>query len=510
MSSQPNVLFIISDQHNAKVLGHAGHPTVRTPNLDRLAAEGVRFTRAISQSPICTPARVSYFSGQYVHNHGYYGLGGPNPEGLPTMLGHFRRFGYRTAAVGKIHCPEYWVEDDCDFFREVCDCSIGGCGEYTAHLAERGLLDKRDDLAYPEFGPRGRQSCDARPSEIPYEDSPEGWVVRQVMHFMGRCADEGKPFIVQASLPKPHQIYSPAKEFWEMYDEDDLVLPPNADYDMAAAGKAPHLRAAAERWRKGEWALFEPRTFEAARLRKLHGYLGCVSHMDHAVGELLDWLDDAGLAEDTIVIYCADHGDYACEHGNMEKAPGICSDAITRVPFLWRWPGHFAAGHVVEQIVEQVDLPTTLCALCDLEPMETSDGADLSELLAGGHEPVHHVGVTEFAWSKSLRRDNYRLVYYPPQMFPDQYPDGFGELYDLEADPWEMKNLYLDPDYADLACELRGELLDWLVTTSRPGTVLPMPPLEGWQFRHRHGASVNSDNKFSPRWLRHLRGKNYL
>jgi arylsulfatase len=122
-----NILFILSDQHNAKVLGGLGHPDVKTPHLDRMAAEGVRFDRAIAQNPICTPSRMCYLSGQYAHNHGYYGLSGPNPGGLPTVLGHFRRAGYRTAAMGKIHCPEYWVEDDSDVFHEVCQgCQRGG------------------------------------------------------------------------------------------------------------------------------------------------------------------------------------------------------------------------------------------------------------------------------------------------------------------------------------------------------------------------------------------------
>ena len=105
MTKRPNMLFILSDQHNAKVLGHKGHPDVKTPNLDRLAAQGVRFDNAITQNPICTPSRMCFLSGQYCHNHGYYGLSGPNPGGLPTIFGHFRRAGYRTAAVGKIRRP---------------------------------------------------------------------------------------------------------------------------------------------------------------------------------------------------------------------------------------------------------------------------------------------------------------------------------------------------------------------------------------------------------------------
>jgi len=135
MENKPNVVFIMSDQHNAKVMGHMGHTDARTPNLDRLAESGVRFENCITQNPICTPSRVSFLSGQYPHNHGYYGLNGPHPGGLPSVPGHFRRAGYRVAAIGKIHCPEYWIEDRVDRFREISSLfSIGGCPEYDAYL----------------------------------------------------------------------------------------------------------------------------------------------------------------------------------------------------------------------------------------------------------------------------------------------------------------------------------------------------------------------------------------
>ncbi len=284
-TARPNVLFILADQHNAKVLGHQGHPDVRTPHLDRLAAAGTRFDTCIAQNPICTPSRVSFLSGQYPHNHGYYGLNGPNPGGLPTILGHFRRAGYTTAAAGKIHCPEYWVEDDCDHFREVSGgCSIGGNPEYAAYLRERGLFARRDADRQP--GGRG-QSIDGRVSNLAYEDSDEGWTVREARGFMADAAARGQPFFAHVSLPKPHQLYTPSEPFWSLYDEDRLTLPPNADYDLAAAREAPHFIRQAAGYRDGGWTLFEPRTFEAGRRRKLRGYLGCVSQVDHAVGELL-------------------------------------------------------------------------------------------------------------------------------------------------------------------------------------------------------------------------------
>lgn len=506
---KPNVLFILADQHNAKVLGHKGHPDVQTPNLDRMASQGVRFDNAITQNPICTPSRVSWLSGQYCHNHGYYGLSGPEPKGLPTVLGHFRSAGFRTAAVGKIHCPAYWVEQDSDLFAETCGCSIQGRSpEYAEYLAEKGLTDLEDHGAMREFGSRGRQTVEGRPSNVTFEDGQEGWSVRKTIEFMKECSDEGVPFFAHISLPKPHQCYTPAQEFWDLYDGSKLTLPPNADYEMK--DKSPQLRKTAESWRTREWQLFEPKTFEAGRLRKLHGYLGSISHVDHAVGRLLTWLDSNGLSEHTVAVYSSDHGDYACEHGIMEKAPGICSDAITRIPMIWRLPGTFKQGHVAEEIVETVDLADTLCSLAGLDPMQTSDGCDISHLLQGTTGEVRDIGVTECPWSKSVRKGRYRFVYYPREMFAEEYPDGFCELYDLEQDPWEMHNLFFDPDFSGLVRTLSRDLTDWLVTTTRPATILPPVTEESSQSKCIYNNSVNPDGKIHPDRIREEKRRNYL
>lgn len=511
MNQPLSVLFILSDQHNAKVLGCEGHPDVKTPHLDRLASEGVRFRNAITQNPICTPSRVCFLSGQYPHNHGYYGLSGRNPGGLPSLLGHFRRRGWRTGAIGKIHCPEYWVEDDCDVFHETAGCSVGGRSKaYADHLEARGLTHLEDHSALNEFGKRGVQSCDGRPSKVSFEDGQEGWAAATAAAFMADCARDGKPFFLHVSLPKPHQCYTPALPFWDLYDEAKLTLPPNADYDLAAAGKSPTLRRQAAHWRKGEWALFEPKTFEAARLRKLHGYLGNVSHVDHAVGNMLEAVDRLGLRDRVLVVYSADHGDYACEHGIMEKAPGICSDAITRIPMIWRLPDGAGAGRVRTELAETVDLAPTVCALAGIPKMETADGADLAPLLRGEAAGPHRVAVTEFAWSKSLRKDNFRLVYYPRELFQADYPDGFGELYDVEADPWEMRNLWFDPAYAAKVRELERELMDWLVTTTRPATILPFTPRDSDQMDMRYQNAFLPDGKIGPDRIRRAAFKNYI
>jgi arylsulfatase A-like enzyme len=279
-------------------------------------------------------------------------------------------------------------------------------------------------------------------------------------------------------------------------------------------GKAPNLRKTADDSRSGRWMAFEPKDINAGYRRKLRGYLGNITHMDHAVGQILDALDAMGLADNTIVVYTADHGDYAVEHGIIEKAPGISSDAITRVPMIWRVPGLTAAGRCVEQLAELVDIPTTLSHLAGLGDMPTADGKDLSALLGGGDEPVHDIAVTEFAWSRSVRKGNFRLVWYPRGMFPEQYPDGFGELYDLDADPWEMTNLYFQPDYRQKVQEMQADLTDWLVTTTRPVTVLQVNPDQRDRTdpskRIRYKCAVEADGKLDPRRIVEVHGKNYV
>ena len=471
MPRQPNVVFILADQHNAKFLGCKDHPDVQTPHLDALAAGGVRFDNAVTQNPICTPSRVSWLSGQYCHNHGYYGLQGPTPNGLPSVIGHFRRAGYATAAIGKIHCPDYWVEDVCDVFHETCDSSVGGRSKaYADFLDQRGKTDLEDNIHMRDFGRDGHQSVEGRPSPLTFEESQEGWIASQGVEFMRQAAAKDRPFFLHASFPRPHECTAPSQEFWDLYQTDQLTLPPSADGDVSA--KSPDFLKAVAHWRSAGWTLIEPKTFEAGRLRKLHGYLAAVSQVDHAVGQLLAFLAESGLDDNTIVVYSADHGEFACEHDMMEKAPGIGSDAVTRIPMIWRWAGKFAAGHVAEEIVEAVDLANTLCGLADLEAMPTADGKDISPLLQGAAGEVRSIGVTENPWSRSIRKGKYRLVWYPREMYADQHPGGFGELYDLEADPWEMTNLYFQPDYLELIHETQAEYLDWLITSTRPVTVM--------------------------------------
>jgi len=470
LARRMNVVHVISDQHQAACTGYEGHPQAITPNLNRLAASGVRFTSAYAPNPICTPSRTSILTGQYCHNHGYYGLNGPPPPyDLPSFFSHFRRFGYKTAAFGKIHTPDQpqnWLQTHCDV--------LGDCyryyanppwlsEEYTGYLEARGLLEKEDSVELPEFP--GVQQLEGRPSNIPYEDSVEGWTVMKAIKFMDACGSQ--PFCVQVSLPRPHENFTPDNRFWNMYP-DDLALPPTLNDNPSH--RPPHFQQAHQSLRDMKW-LIEPKTFEAGCRRIWHGYLGCVTQVDYALGQVLDYLDKTGKADNTIVIYGADHGGYQTTFGLPEKAPGICSEAVCRVPFLWRVPQITKAGHASTQLVESIDIPSTITSLCGLPPMETTDGKDLTDLLTGGDKPVREVAVTEFAWSKALRWGTWRFVQYPVEMFGSDV----GELYNLEKDPWERKNLYHDPTHQDIVHQCRRLVLEWLTRTTRLVTVWPPP-----------------------------------
>ncbi|MHC4982414.1 MAG: sulfatase family protein [Planctomycetota bacterium] len=455
-AARTNVLHIIADQHQAACTGFEGHSQAITPSLDRLAAAGTRFTRAYTQNPICTPSRVSILSGQYCHNHGYYGLCGPRPQVLPSFFSHFKAHGYRTAGVGNLHTPNMprdWLERHLDNYADTF-VSADGVREQTRWFDEiraKGLLEKEE--FHLAWSGRGQEARD-KPSQLPFEYSQEGWCVREAIRFMDGCA--GQPFCMQVSLERPHDPCTPARQFWDMYD-DDLELPETFHND--AAGRPPHFQQMCQAWREREGE-----SYVRSAKRRWKSYLASITHVDHAVGLLLDHLEHSGLADNTIVIYDADHGGYMSTFGIHEKAPGICSEAVCRVPFIWRVPGVTREAGVCGQLVENVDIAPTITGLCGLPAMLSADGKDIAALLAGGSEPVREIAVTENPWSKAIRFGRWRFVHYQPESFDGK---DVGELYDLQADPNETRNLYYDPAHTQVLQECRRKLLEWLIRTTR-------------------------------------------
>jgi arylsulfatase len=524
MNQKPNILFLFSDQHNTGVLGCYGNEQVHTPHLDRLAREGVRFENAYCQNPICTPSRMSFMSGQYVHNHGYYGLMGPKPENLPNLFSHFKNNGYATGVVGKIHTPSGWLSETCDYVADAYGYEYtlqswnkhleeGWQGskhnDYSLYLQKKGLLEKRDDKYIPQWfeqhGYGNGQGVDASYSLLSEEDTCEAWSARCSNDFIEDCVQQQTPFCCWMTVPRPHQTYLPAKKFWDLYDEDELIFPPNA-YD-AMEGRHPSAKDTQNRFQNNpHWMIYEPKTWDEAKKRVLRGYYACVTQVDDAVGRVLAKLDELGIRNQTIIVYASDHGDFAGEHGMIEKAPGIGFRCITRIPFLWSWPGHIPENVMRDSLVESVDFLPTVCSLAGISMPNWVDGKDLSPVLKEGGD-IKDIAVTENPWTKTIHTKAFKFTQYLPEMNKDQ--EDFGELYDLQNDPWEMKNLYFEETYQSTVQELRFKLYCWLVRTTRHVTVNPwIPamndrPMTTWEFAKQEGIT-NEDQKSGEDFIRRV------
>ena len=493
-SDRPNILFLMSDQHNAHCLGSYGHEAVQTPNLDALAARGVRLTSAFAQNPICTPARVCALSGLYAHNTGRYGLYGPNLNWLPSMFSHFRQQGYHTGAIGKLHTPVGWIEAHADSVRDTV-LPPGG-NHYAAYLAENAIAADDGRLRLTGWTGRG-QGIDAEPAKIPKELSKEGFCAAKGREFLS-ARPKDKPFFLWYTTCKPHQMYTPAPEFWNLYDED-LPLPPNAEDDCV--GRPRHVRSRLERLRAPDcphWVI-EPRNYDAARKRVLRGYYGNVTQMDWAMGQLLQGLREEGLEENTLVVYVSDHGDFAGEHGMIEKAPGIGFDCITRVPMIWRWPGRLPDNGVRDQLVEQVDIFPTLCALAGIPPLQMFDGHDLADILINDGGDVREAAFTENPLTKAVHTRRWNYVHWQQPMFPD-LEEPIGELYDRQNDPWEKTNLFADPKHLPVVRDMQRILLNWMIGSAHPTTLQPSPLVSREEpSRGSPSEPLPEDGRFSPR-----------
>jgi choline-sulfatase/uncharacterized sulfatase len=479
-----NVIHIVSDQHHAGLMGCAGSPQALTPNLDALAAHGTRCTNHYTQNPICTPSRVCFLSGQYCHNHGYYALNGPTPV-LPTYMHHFKAHGYRTAAIGKLHLPDnprHWLADCADV---LADSLRGPDGQsaYRRYLAQAGCQELDDHNHLKEM--KGSHHWDARPSTMPLEHCVESWITRTAIEFLEGQGEQ--PFCVHLCYPRPHHVLTPDQRFWDLYPAE--IEPPTLNHDCRH--RPPNFQAMWNYARHElQWA-FEPKTFEAGARRVWRGTLALISQNDYFIGKLVEYLEQTGKLKDTVIVYNSDHGAYHGLFGIMEKAPGICSDAVCRVPSLWRVPG-LAGGRAVDAFVEHVDTPATLCALCGLPPMDTVDGVDASPLLRGTADAVKDVAVTEWPWSKALRWRNWRFVHYHRRMYGGA---DVGELYDLARDPDESANLYRDAAHQEVLHECRRLLLERLTETTRITTMWPYLDEDRPAFRKQEPFRLAADGR---------------
>ncbi len=465
-AKKPNILWLMSDQHNANCMGAAGHPDVRTPNLDRIAHSGVQFNRAYCNNPVCGPSRCSFLSGQYVRSHGIAGNYNRDVEssGSPNLARLFQQNGYETALIGKAHLPWQWLKEGFGFIRfsDLCDAQFNdptSC-HYFKDLIDAGLADKYDHGTFfpgdPRYGDR------AFISELPEEFSLEAWTGRKAVEFLDQ-RDRQKPFFLNVSFQRPHNPYSPPAERADEYDASALHLPDNAcDYlERGFAGK-PQFQQEYMAGKKGMGYPF--RSHDRKELRvQMAAHFTLITMIDEAIGEILKSLESHGELDNTIIAYVADHGDFAGEHGLMSKNLGIY-ESIHRIPFLLSGPG-VTKDVVRDTIVESVDLYPTLVELAGLTCESGVDGVSRTKEITTGKGGLDStICEWEFVSPQNnvhaIRNDHYRFVYY------DTFPDD-GELYDCQADPGELNNLFQDVRYQAVRNKFIKQLEEYRVGVKR-------------------------------------------
>lgn len=444
MDSRPNIIVLIADDHRFDALGAAGHSTVRTPSLDRLAARGTHFTRAHCQGgmtgAICAPSRACLMTGSDLFDatastdlDGGAQLHALHPEHA-TLPATLRSAGYHTHAVGK------WHNDKASF--------AAGFGSGDA-LFFGGMSDH---WAVPvhEFDPSGTYAPEA--ATYPSTHSSEMFADATIDFLRGY--DGAAPFFSYTAFTAPHDPRSAPAPFDRMYDPDDIELPPNFAPAPAFDTGNGHER--------DELLLPKPMSRQAVR-RELADYYGIISHLDAQIGRILDALDETGQADNTVIIYVADHGLAVGQHGLLGKQNMF--DHSVRIPLLVAGPG-IAAGAVDDRLCTLADVFPTLCGLADVPVPDSVGGYDLGAdegshasgraVVCGAYRDVQRMcsdGQTKlirFSRSRTGTGTDHEL------------------LFDLRNDPWETTDLSRDAAYASDLARLRASLGAWQRAASDP------------------------------------------
>lgn len=441
----PNIIWITDDQHRYDSLGCSGNHVVRTPHLDALAADGVRFTNCFSQSPVCAAQRASFLTGRYPHLHGQLSNGFTMAPGEVWWTELLRAAGYLTAGIGKMHL-EPWDDArgfEVRFIVEGKDFLMGDDEYAKLCKAKYGFV--RPKARYSE---RGLSMYHPTLSEVPYDDYIDTFVTDEAVRFLDRTKDDARPLALHVSLLSPHHPLDPPKEHFDRYA--DAPVPLHRFSPDEKRTKPPEQT-------KQMW--FWDRANEEHRRRAWRSYYALVTLVDEQVGRLIEKLGEVGRLDDAFVVFTTDHGEMLFDHGLFDKAFAFY-DPVIHVPAIVRWPRHLPAGTAVDGLVESTDLVATTLAAAGLDVPPFMTSRNLLPLMRGEVESVRDYAVTQHFNIRSIRTRDMKLVFYGGR--------DYGELYDLAADPDEMRNRWDDPACTGAKADLMRRLVDWTVWASDP------------------------------------------
>ncbi|HEY65622.1 MAG TPA: sulfatase-like hydrolase/transferase [Caldilineae bacterium] len=452
-STHPNILLIHTDEHRWDCLGPYGNSQIRTPHLDRLAADAVRFDNCFCPYPVCTPSRYSLLTGLYVRQHlGWtnHSTLAPGFETFPRLL---RQAGYRTKAVGKMHFTPTYLDVG---FEEMELAEQDGDGrlddDYHRELMAHGLIDAIDLIDQrAEFRRRAPASYwetfGAQPSDLPEEWHSTTWIADRAMRALEEWTDSGN--LLMVGFIKPHHPFDPPEPWIRMYDPKEIdPLPGWLDVEP-------------ERDRAYHAGYFPNHELTEATIRRITAYYyATISHIDHHIGRMIELLKRKGLYDDTMIIFTSDHGDYMGFHHMILKG-GHMYDPLMRVPLLIKFPGNQGAGTTRDTLVSLIDLAPTILRQAHIEPPACMRGLDLADPTAD--RPM--------IFAENRRGQVYMARSRTHKLILSHDPDQC-LFFDLDRDPLELTDHFQDPTYQPLIREHCEALARWLMFDAVPPTYL--------------------------------------
>ncbi len=454
--SKPNVLTIMADQWHYGCLGLRNHPDVRTPHLDRLAGEGVLFENAYAQSPLCQPSRVSFLSGAHCSTHRAFGNApGRIDKRLPLMPQCFRQAGYQTACTGKMHLdvlpPDWGVDYVSSSLRGENWRVRGGGQAYSDWIQKQGHPHPNDQTHGWEpnrVPPSGADPALPMPvqcsgtSDIPEEHSIERWAANEAIRFLETGRNAEQPFWLWLSFDRPHGPHAVSPPWDGRHRPETIHL-----------GDFPDLETLCSKQRKYLGDLQNiPEFAEEALLRRiLCSYFNLIEQIDQEIGRVLTALQHLGIYDETLVTFCADHGDRAGIL-RLNNKPGCTTDQINHVPLIVKPPGSAQIGNRRENAtVRLIDLWPTFAEVCGLPLPDSVEGKSLASTFRG-QSAGERTAVTDGLIERAVIREGWALYTYWKR-------HRFDELYHLDEDPEERRNLGQDSRFAEKRRALKVALI---------------------------------------------------
>ncbi|PLS21234.1 sulfatase family protein [Neptunicoccus cionae] len=507
MTGKPNFLYIMVDQLRADWLGCYGHPVVKTPNIDALAANGTRFDEFHVATPVCMPNRASLMTGRMPSVHGLRYNGCLLSERANTFVDVLKAEGYATATIGKSHLQPFT-----DIEAEKAGATLDGpvseawkpdIGNYTYEEPAKFANDTRFDFPTPYYGfdhvemvtghddragghyqqwfrkkhPNWRELCDpanelphnysvpqARRTPIPEDSYPTAYTRDRAQDYLVGRADSGQPFFAYVSFSDPHHPFNPPGKYWEMYDPDDFTLPSRFEDHQ---NPPPPLLEAYRAYQDG-LGQKTPQTAFMASDRQVREAMaltaGMLTLIDDAVGDLLQTLKDTGQYENTVIVFNSDHGDYMGDF-NMLLKGAWATRSINRVPMIWSDPMDRQV-RTTQALASTIDISATILERAGVDPYFGIQGQSFLECVQGKNRHrkslliEYNDGLTRMGFDAPARVRSVVTQDWQFSVYKDQ---DWGELYNLKDDVRQTRNLWDDPEYKDIKAQFFAELTQHLI-----------------------------------------------